>query len=462
MSKILKITILLLSVIFCSFGIYLYIKRPPTHLVEIELGGCRIYSTDYFQRERCYENALSIYLNNPEFRDTALVAFQDVCNQGESNACFAMDELQKESSLNYSPFQEHIDNGNLDALRCINKKQSPQDPYIKDYYCNKAYVYGQLVKDTYLISEIEQNWRPFEGKFFLSQIEHNFVFDDAYNEGLFKKNCSSIQSDNQKQYCAKFSEVNNLRKKLFTAVYNAKKPDLDLIKSTMQEVCTKFPMGCWILSEEADFNIEIYKRHNSNEKSDYLKNFGSGLSLLQRMLVWAWIKEDGLLNSTKPFTQQDTILKLYLEGKHSEILGLCSNEKNNKDGCFLGFKDFGEAKINSELLEGFCEGKDKFSCKLKDLIKNNHILNIPDARSIKNLYHNYRSSILVTYLDYPLRKFSLFLDSHRTTIIALTIGFILIVQFFIIMLFKRSEDVFRFIRQQTIEKIQSKLNKRDD
>lgn len=446
-----KVILPLFSFLLIGVGYFYYANRLPVDLLDRELN-CRIFNGDYLQKGRCYRNALYIYLKEPDFRDTALVSFQDLCNEGLYRACYAKDMLKKESSFNFSPFQEHIEVGNSDAIKCIDYS-SVVDPFIRDYFCSKSKSYGLFLKDSFLASEIIQNWQPFSDKDYLLHIEHNIVFNDKYNDELYLKNCTNISSDNQKKYCDKFKEVDALRRKINFAAYKSK--SLEDVLSLKSSLCTKFPMSCYLILEDLGFLMEVYKLYPDAIKSQMLIDFN--LFFEKRLAIWILMKQENNLLTQKTFKDLDLTIKNYFLGNFKEIISHC--KLNSTEGCFLGFKNFGEAVENQKILNAFCSGGDAFSCKILKMISFNGVLKIPNEMPIYNLYFYYDDKILKAYLESPLRNLGLLLDRNRIKIISFSIIALFVIQLMILLLFKKTGHVYQFIRQQTLDKIKSRLDK---
>ena len=446
-----KVIFSVISLLLIGAGYFYYSNRLPLDLLDRELN-CRIFTGDYLQKNRCYRNALSIYLKEPDFRDTALVAFQDLCNEGLSRACYAKDMLKKESSFNFSPFQEHIEVGNSDAVKCIDSR-SAVDPFIQDYYCSKSRAYGLFLKDSFLASERIQNWQPFIDKDYLLHVEHNVVFNNNYNDDLYSKNCKIISTDNQKKYCEKFKEIDALRRKINFAVSNSK--SLKDLLSLKASLCTKFPMSCYLMLEDLGFLMEVYKLYPDAIKSHMLVDFN--LFFDKRLAIWSLKKQDKNLLGQNALKDSDKVLKNYFLGNFKEIKSQC--QLRISEGCFLGFKNFGEAIENEKSLNAFCAGGDAFSCKIIKMMNSNGVLKISHDMSIYNLYFYYDDKIFEAYLESPLRKIGLFLDRNRIKIISFSVIALFVIQIMIFLLFKKTGHVYQFIRQQTLEKIMSRLNK---
>ena len=448
----------LLSILSIYTGYFLYMNRPPIELLDRDIN-CKIFGGDHLQRGRCYRNALFIYLTSPEFRDTSLIAFQDLCNEGLYKACYAKDMLKKESSFNFSPFQEHIDIGNKDAIRCIDGAQAV-DPFIKDYFCSKSQAYGKFLKDTFLISEIGQNWQPFTDKNYLLNIENNIIFDDKYNDDLFSKNCSSITSENQKQYCDKFKELDNLRRDLNKAIFDPKHKSLEKIIEIRGSICEKFKFSCYIVTENLAFLMETYKLYPSKMKLQMLDDFY--LSFEKRLVFWQLVKQDNYLQPFSPKRKLDQIIQATFDRDYKKAAEICiKNNFRESEGCFLSFQTFQEAIRGQEKLNKFCENGDTFSCKMIKLIKHNNVLKISDDMPIYNLYFYYDDRILEAYLKSPLRNISLFLDRNRMKILSFALFALFALQIMIFVLFKKTGTVYDYIRQQTVDRIKNKIKRND-
>lgn len=450
----LKVVLAVLSIFGISAGYFIYSNRIPSELLDRELN-CRLFTGDHLQRGRCYRNALYIYLNEPQFRDTALVAFQDLCTEGLFKACYAKDMLKKESSFNYSPFQEHIEVGNLDALRCVDSKLEV-DPSIKDYFCSKSQAYGKFLKDTFLISEIGQNWQPFTDNNYLLNIENNILFDDKYNNDLYSKNCTSITSGNQKQYCDKFKDLDNLRKDLNKAIFDPKHKSLAKIIELRTSICKKFPFSCYLVTENIAFLMETYNLYSSKLKLQMLDDFY--LSFEKRLVFWQLVKQDHYLKNFSPKGKIDQIIQATFDGDYKKAVDICiKNNFKESEGCFLSFQTFQDAIKGRDRLNKFCDNGDPFSCKISKMITFNNVLKISNETLIYNLYFFYEDKLLDAYINSPWRKLGLFFDRNRIKLISASILALFVIHILIFILFKKTGNVYQYIRKQTIEKIKNKI-----
>ena len=453
-----NLLLILFSMLSLTIMGWFYLSRPPVDILNRIDFGCRIFGGSAIQKDICYKNALWLYMTDSAFKDVALVSLQDLCDNGQSKACFAFDRLKEDSYANYSPVLENVRNGNLDALRCIDTRPG-DDSNVKSYFCEKSLAYGKLLRDGFLVSEIIQNYMPFTDPISLSNVEMNITFGDKYINELKSKNCMKPRTQDELKYCSKFERINNLRREILKTI-NKIPVNLERTSSLIHTTCKEFQISCMTLFNDFFFFLDLYNQYPSSHKQSFLESYSKYLSFQQRILFWALLADNKLVTLVKPLNLQDAILQARLSGTVQNLRGECNSVKaTNKEGCFLTLDNLTIAIKELDVLEMFCRNQDSFSCKLIDLIRRQRILNIPEKSSLYSIFNNYEEYILNSYLEDPARRMMNFVNRNRAPILFIVLLLILFFQILLFRLFIKSRLVFEYIREETKNKIKIKLNK---
>jgi hypothetical protein len=202
--------------------------------------------------------------------------------------------------------------------------------------------------------------------------------------------------------------------------------------------------------------METYKLYPSKIKLQMLEDFY--LSFEKRLVFWQLVKQDNSLQNFSPKRKLDQIIKATFDRDYKKAAEICiKNNFRESEGCFLSFQTFQEAIRGQDKLNKFCDNGDTFSCKMIKFIKHNHVLKISDDMPTYNLYFYYKDKILEAYLNSPWRKLGLFLDRNRIKIISAGIAALFFIQVLVFILFKKTGNVYQYIRQQTIERIKNRI-----
>jgi hypothetical protein len=202
--------------------------------------------------------------------------------------------------------------------------------------------------------------------------------------------------------------------------------------------------------------METYNLYSSNLKLQMLDDFY--LSFEKRLVFWQLVKQDHYLKNFSPKRKIDQIIQATFDGDFKKAVDICiKNNFKESEGCFLSFQTFQDAIKGRDRLNKFCDNGDPFSCKISKMITFNNVLKISNEMPIYNLYFFYEDKLLDAYINSPWRKLGLFLDRNRIKIISASILALFVIQILILILFKKTGNVYTYIRQQTIERIKNRI-----
>jgi hypothetical protein len=408
---------------------------------------CRLNSKLSLDQKNCHEAAARAFFFNRE--DVAVDVFEYLCSNGYMTSCRVRDwNNYIFSGILFTPPKKDIDS----LLRnCFNMKVPI---FEKNYYCVELEKIAVVLNDRDTQISIKLMQANFKYSNLKISKEDYFIMDLAVADSYHILKCKNSASSDE---CKAIGSVYELRMLMHEALVDKNK--YSRLKLVVGQICQTSEDFCQLVLNNSHFLTLSFTYRDI----DYFKTLP--LSFDASQFVMGSIQEfkgkevlsDEWLNDVKsPFLKY---LLLNFDNRHSQIKKECE-QKPDKSGCFLGIKDVGEGRKELSLLKSYCSAGDKQSCILVNIYNKDLDKYVDDGFFIYPSFLDYKESLLgwdfTSSFSY---KLSSFLAHKRNLILVSLILLLLIFQMYIIHLYSKSSDVFKYIRTKTMEEIKAKIKR---
>lgn len=438
--------VILLSLFLVLGSIKFNAKNYKDIFVESN-SNCRLNSKLSFDQKNCHEAAAKAFFFKRE--EVAVDVFEYLCSSGYMNSCKVRDwNNYIFSGILFTPPKKDIDS----LIRnCFNMKVLYFD---KNYYCEELEKIAVILDDRDTQISIKLMRENFNYSNIQISKEDFFIIDLAVADSYQMLKCTNPTQTGE---CNAIGAVYKLRMLMHEALVDKSK--YSKLKLVVRNICQSSPEFCELLLNNSNFLILSLTYRDI----DYFKTLPLSFEAshfvtgsIQKLQEKEVLSNEWLKDVKSPFLKN---LLLNFGERHSEIKKECEG-KSDKAGCFLGIKDVGEGRGQLTLLKSYCEAGDKQSCVLVNIYNRGLDQYVDNRYFIYPSFIDYKESLVgwdfTSSLSYKLASFL----AHKRNLILVSLIFLLLIsQIYIIHLYSKSSDVFKYIRTKTIEELKSKINK---
>lgn len=408
---------------------------------------CRLNSKLSLDQGYCHEAAAKAFLSNHE--NIAIDVFDYLCSSGYMNSCRVRDwNNYIFSGIRYTPPRKDVD---LLLRNCFNMKVSL---FEKDYYCDELEKIALVLNDKDTQLSIKLMRENFNYSNILIEKEDFFVLDFAIADSYNLLKCGK---SNSSDYCKSIRLVHDLRMLMHESLVD--KDKYYRLKSVVNKICQSSDKLCNLILNDSHFLIFSFTYRDI----DYFKTLPLSFEASEFVvtsILQSRTKEimnnDWLYDIKSPYLRY---ILLRLDRRYSQIHKECE-KKSDKSGCFLGFKNVQEVREQFSLLKTYCSGGDDQSCILANIFYKGLDKYVSGELLIWPTFLDYKESLLGwEFTSSPTYKISSFIAQKRDLILMYLIFIILVFQIYIIVLFSKSSDVFKYIKTKTLEELKAKINR---
>jgi hypothetical protein len=225
------------------------------------------------------------------------------------------------------------------------------------------------------------------------------------------------------------------------------------LKKEVSRICKTQKKKCHLILNNSNFLALAYTYRDFNFFKTLPLSYEASTFIVLSMNIA--LSDEWIHTVNSPYLRY---LLFNVYNSYEAILNSCK-ENSDKRGCFLAFKDIRSAKDNIPALKKFCLGGDEDSCTVLKIFDSNLDQYIDKDHDLRGII-DYKETLIAEEFTRSFRfRVASFISSKRNQIIVLLTFINLLFQLYIIHLYLKSNDIFKYIRSKTIQEIRSKLNK---
>ncbi len=436
----------ILSIIIATtayFGLGL-IKLDPSryrHLYSDKKLTCRITSKFSLDQENCYQAAINSLLRMESgYADDV---FEYLCANGHMKSCITRDWF------NFAYFSNAFVPPKTDIKSLINNCFNLNYLYYeKFYFCGKLDEVAKSLNDYDTITSIKlMKANNNFSKIYVSE-EDFFIANKALTDLYFESRCNNDHTNK----CNSLFELNLIKSLMHESL--VKKDKYLILKREVSRICKTKKNECHLILNNSNFLALAYTYRDFNFFKTLPLSYEASIFIIQSM--------NTAFNDEWIYTVNSPYLRNLLFNAYDSYEAIFKSCKENSDkrGCFLAFKDIHSAKENIPTLKEFCSGGDESSCTILKIFDSNLDQYVDKNYDLRGGIIEYKETLIAEEFTRSFRfRVASFISSKRNQIIVLLTFINLLFQLYIIHLYLKSNDIFKYIRSKTIQEIRSKLNK---
>ena len=457
MKKILIVVSVVLIVLTPVYSAFYYLEsqyRKNVDIFSIPNGGieCRLFRGFPLQAQTCIRNLNKLQTLERDIN----VVLKTLCTSGNSNICYLQSQFVAFNhgvGTNDNPTTD-LDTVELLCRTGVNKRGELLEYFDRNSFCSILNNYASATGAVLTQSIVKQTNCLVSLENCNNEVKNNILFSLEDNKILFNSWCIS---DNSKffSYCSKLKNIISFQNKFIQIEgdhLNGK--PRPFVFGKMLGLCNKERDFCTSIINEPKFLQEMILKMTELDL-----NFYDSFNL--DILASAQISRKLLGNNlTANYKNRGLNFFLNLANNHqSETLKICSHSEN-KRFCFLSVKTIHEAKEHSADLTNFCKNGDSVSCSYLHIIKYSDELSLKNEDEIMPKFSMWEN-IALDHLSNKSKLVVLFdqLNAQRYLIISILLFANLLFFAYLFYVYKKFEDIFKYIREEKIKSIVNKLKK---
>ncbi len=432
--------VLILSIIAFLIVANLY-NRPKIYSELLgEQSVCNLVSFDVFENERCYRNAMIIMYKG--YSKQSMEILEDLCSNGYGVACFARDQYYNlgnsvGNSYKYGSFRNSLN------FCLIHPVENDYD----GYYCRSLSSSAYLIKDKSTSRMIE--CKKDQSKCTKSSPE-DMIYSLEFKKLLFKKFCTD-KTANSSGFCLGLKDYISIEP---LEDDNTKKTKI--FGSRLTSFCSENKEMCLDVINKASVLNAIFRNVNLANLfpvEHLTRESSQSLSFAFQSMPDEWIT-----NLKNPYLK---FFSLSVKGSYQKIKEICDSSID-KAGCVLMFPTLKEIEKNFDDVKKLCQKGDSVACDMK-LMSESSMLDLA-AKDTKTTYifRNKEYFVLENIITHPTFKIRTFLNVYKYHFMAVVLIIMFSIQLYVIILYKRSDDTFDYLKKHQSDKIKKKLKNLSD
>jgi len=447
--KILIVLILAsLSFVIIGLGLVNIIRFDPENYLKLYdaiPSNCKINSKISIDQKNCYKSASIAFLKEKGSPETYDI-YEYLCLNGSMQSCRMRDWFNFFfTSLLYTPAKTNIENL---VSNCFNQTKLYNE---KAYYCNRLYEIAKSLKDQSTMTSIDLMRLNFNFTNIHITPEQFLQMEFGLSSIYYELKCDKGLSNE----CISLSPWHELKNLIHESLIN--KAKFARLKKITNEICSTKGWQCNLLLENSNFLILAFIHQDIDFFIDLPLNFEASRFIMESIQQKDSKKVLDIKWLLKVKSNYLRFLLLNFSSQNDLILEECK-QGQDKSGCFLSFKDNRSGRENLLKLKEFCSHGDFHSCSLVNIYEQNLDRYFSGGQPIYPTMIEQKEELIGWDITNSFTfKLGSFLSKHRNAIIITLIFLTLIFQFYIVHLYSKSSEVFKYIREKTLEEIYAKL-----